>query len=139
MKAGTEHRVPLTDSMVELLESLPRLNEYVFAGNRSGRPLSGMALLMVMRKMGYVKDGKYPAYVPHGFRSSFRDWGEEESSFPHGEIERALAHTIKNETERAYNRSDLFDKRRLLMESWGKYVYLENSSVVLMHLKFPRF
>lgn len=117
-----EHRVPLTGAMVEILESLPRLNEYVFAGLRVGRPLSSMALLSVMRKMGYVKDGKRPAYVPHGFRSSFRDWCEEQSSFPHGVIERALAHTIKSATERAYNRGDLLEKRRKLMEAWGVYV-----------------
>jgi len=132
MKAGTEHRVPLTKSMVEILQSLPELNQYVFAGLRSDRPLSGMAMLVMMRKMGYVKGGKHLAYVPHGFRSSFRDWCEEQSSFPHGVIERALAHTIPNATERAYNRGDLFDKRRLLMESWGGYVQLVRSNVVRM-------
>ena len=122
MKAGTEHRIPLTDKMIDILESLPRLSGYVFAGNRHGRPLSGMAMLTMMRKIGYVKGGRYTAYVPHGFRSSFRDWCEEQSSAPHGVIERALAHTIPNATERAYNRGDLFDKRRALMESWDKFV-----------------
>ena len=121
MKPGKEHRVPLTDTMIEILELLPRLNDYVFAGNRHNRPLSNMAMLSSMRKMGYSKDGKLPAYVPHGFRSSFRDWCEEQSSAPHGVIERALAHTIPNATERAYNRGDLFDKRRSLMESWGNF------------------
>ncbi|MBT4018789.1 MAG: tyrosine-type recombinase/integrase, partial [Alphaproteobacteria bacterium] len=63
MKAGTEHRIPLTDKMIEILETVPRLNEYVFAGNRHGRPLSGMAMLTMLRKMGYSKDGDLPAYV----------------------------------------------------------------------------
>jgi integrase len=130
MKAGTEHRIPLTDKMIEILETVPRLNEYVFAGNRHGRPLSGMAMLTMLRKMGYSKDGDLPAYVPHGFRSSFRDWCEEQSSAPHGVIERALAHTIPNATERAYNRGDLFDKRRSLMESWGHFVLDNRNNVI---------
>jgi len=128
MKAGKEHRIPLTDKMIEILQSLPNLNEFVFAGNRHGRPLSGMAMLTMMRKMGYVKNGTHPAYVPHGFRSSFRGWCEEQSSAPHGVIERALAHTIKNATERAYNRGDLFDKRRSLMETWGNFVKSASAS-----------
>ena len=130
MKAGKEHRVPLTDKMVDILESLPKLNNYVFAGNKHNRPLSNMAMLTSMRKMGYVKGGQYPAYVPHGFRSSFRDWCEEQSSYPHGVIERALAHTIRNAVERAYNRGDLFDKRRTLMESWGQFVVDLRNNVV---------
>jgi integrase len=129
MKAGKEHRVPLTDAMIEILESLPRLNSYVFAGNRHNRPLSNMAMLSAMRKMGYSEDGKLPAYVPHGFRSTFRDWCEEQSSAPHGVIERALAHTIPSATERAYNRGDLFDKRRLLMQAWCNFVTAENTNV----------
>ena len=122
MKAGVEHKIPLTDKMIELIRSLSKLNDYVFAGNKNNRPLSNMAMLTMMRKMGYIKDGDLPAYVPHGFRSSFRDWCEEQSNYPHGVIERALAHTIPSLTERAYNRSDLFDKRRSLMQAWGKYV-----------------
>jgi len=132
MKAGTEHRIPLTDNMIDILESLPKLNDYAFAGNRHGRPLSGMAMLTMLRKMGYVKGGQYPAYVPHGFRSSFRDWCEEQSSAPHGVIERALAHTISNATERAYNRGDLFDKRRSLMEAWGQFVANQRNNVIPM-------
>ncbi len=135
MKAGTEHRIPLTDKMIEILEALPRLSGYVFPGNRHNRPLSNMAMLTMMRKMGYSKDGDLPAYVPHGFRSSFRDWCEEQSSAPHGVIERALAHTIPNATERAYNRGDLFDKRRSLMASWGNYVSSASTSsdVIALH------
>lgn len=129
MKGGSAHRVPLTDVTIEILQSLQenRLNEFVFPSRKQDASLSGMAMLVMIRKMGYVKGGKFPAYVPHGFRSSFRDWCEEQSSFPHGVIERALAHTIPNATERAYNRGDLFEKRRLLMEAWGDFIEPNNS------------
>jgi len=116
MKAFKEHRVPLTDEMISILESLHVLNKYVFPGQREGRPLSGAAMASTMKKMGIGH------YVPHGFRSSFRDWCEERSTSSYGVIERALAHTIPNKTERAYNRGDLFDKRRELMTDWGDYV-----------------
>ena len=116
MKAFKEHRVPLTNEMISILESLPVLNEYVFPGHREGRPLSASAMITTMKKMNIGH------YVPHGFRSSFRDWCEEQSSSSYGVIERALAHTIPNKTERAYNRGDLFDKRRELMDDWGCYV-----------------
>ena len=116
MKAFKEHRVPLTNEMIDVLESLHVLNEYVFPGHREGRPLSASAMITTMKKMNIGH------YVPHGFRSSFRDWCEEQSSSSYGVIERALAHTIPNKTERAYNRGDLFDKRRELMTAWGGYV-----------------
>jgi integrase len=116
MKAFKEHRIPLTDEMIDILESLHVLNEYVFPGNRTGRPLSGAAMIATMKKMDIGH------YVPHGFRSSFRDWCEEQSTSSYGVIERALAHTIPNKTERAYNRGDLFDKRRDLMNAWNDYV-----------------
>lgn len=122
MKAGKEHRVPLTDQMTTLLESLPRLNEYLFPGMKRGRPLSNMSMLVMVRKMGYAKDGPLPAYVPHGFRSSFRDWAEEEASYPNRVVEKALAHTVKSQTERAYQRRDLLEKRRNLMAEWGEYL-----------------
>jgi integrase len=121
MKAFKEHRVPLTNDMIEILESLHVLNEYVFPGQRAGRPQSGVSMNSVMKKMGVGQ------YVPHGFRSSFRDWCEEQSTSSYGVIERALAHTIPNKTERAYNRGDLFNKRRELMGSWGDYVGPDNS------------
>jgi len=127
MKSGNEHRVPLTKDAIELLKSIPKLNQYVFPGVNTNKPLYGMAMLLLMRKLGFKRNGPKPAYVPHGFRSSFRDWCEEQSSFPHGVIERSLAHTIPNATERAYNRSDLFDKRRLLMDTWAKFVTSPNS------------
>lgn len=121
MKAFKEHRVPLTDEMISILESLHILNEYVFPGQRVGRPLSGVSMNSVMKKMNVGQ------YVPHGFRSSFRDWCEEKSTSSYGVIERALAHTIPSKTERAYNRGDLLDKRRDLMTDWGNYVNPDNS------------
>jgi len=118
-----EHRVPLSGPASELLGSLPRVSgsPFVFPGGRAGRPLSNMALLQAMRRMGYGKDGLYGHYVPHGFRSSFRDWAGEVSNFPSDVCEMALAHTIKNKVEAAYRRGDLFEKRRRLMEAWAAY------------------
>jgi integrase len=80
-----------------------------------------MALLQAMRRMGYGKDGPNGHYVPHGFRSSFRDWAGEVSNFPADVCEMALAHTIKNKVEAAYRRGDLFEKRRRLMEAWAAF------------------
>ena len=88
-----------------------------------------MALLMLMRGMGYGLDGKRGAYVPHGFRSSFRDWAGEVSNFPNHVSEMALAHTIKDKAEAAYRRGDLLDKRRALMQAWADYYHREEAAV----------
>ncbi|RIA45411.1 tyrosine-type recombinase/integrase [Dichotomicrobium thermohalophilum] len=121
--ARREHRVPLSAPALALLESLPRVGNspFVFPGARPGRPLSNMALLQAMRRMGYGKDGPRGHYVPHGFRSAFRDWAGEVSSFPRDVCEMALAHTIDNKVEAAYRRGDLFEKRRKLMEAWAAH------------------
>ncbi|MCG7969973.1 MAG: tyrosine-type recombinase/integrase [Candidatus Thiodiazotropha taylori] len=126
MKAGREHRVPLSDSALKILVALPRLkgNPYLFPGSRHGRPLSNMALLQLMRGMGYGVNGYRGNYVPHGFRSSFRDWSGEVSSFPRDIAEMALAHTIGNKVEAAYRRGDLFNKRRLMMNEWSEFITL---------------
>jgi integrase len=116
MKAGREHRVPLSDRAVEVLSQLPREAEWVFPGGREGKPLSNMALLELMRGMR-PEDG----FVPHGFRSSFRDWASERTAFPHEVCEMALAHAIPNKVESAYRRGDLFDKRQRLMAEWARY------------------
>jgi integrase len=123
MKARKEHRVPLAPAALDVLSSLPRIegNPYVFPGARHGRPLSNMALLQVMRGMGYGVGGDRGDAVPHGFRSSFRDWAGEVSSFPHDVCEMALAHTIGNKAEKAYRRGDLFAKRRGMMEQWAAW------------------
>jgi len=119
MKAGKEHRVPLSPRAVEILESVKPLN----TGGKQAAPLfpiakggklSGMAMTMLMRRM------KVDATV-HGFRSGFRDWAAECTGYAHEVAEMALAHTIENKVERAYRRGDLFDKRRRLMDDWATY------------------
>lgn len=123
MKAKQEHRVPLTDSALAILDALPRVagNPYLFPGARDGRPLSNTALLQLMRGMGYGVGGNRGDYVPHGFRSSFRDWSGEVSSFPRDVAEMALAHAIENKVEAAYRRGDLFTKRRAMMQAWAEW------------------
>jgi len=124
MKARREHRVPLTDATVSILEALPRFgdNPHLFPGAHPGRPLSSMALLLLMRRMGYGVNGDRGDYVPHGFRASFRDWSGEVSSFPRDVAEMALAHAIESRVEAAYRRGDLFTKRRRMMQDWADYV-----------------
>ena len=124
MKTRQQHRVPLSTATTTVLEALPRIegNPYVFPGARHGRPLSNMALLQLMRGMGYGVNCERGNYVPHGFRSSFRDWSGEVSSFPRDVAEMALAHVIENKVEAAYRRGDLFDKRREMMQEWADYL-----------------
>lgn len=116
MKAGREHRVPLTDAALAILRALPRLDASpdapVFFAPRGGH-LSDMTLTAVLRRMG--KDA-----TTHGFRSSFRDWAADQTSFPREVAEQALAHTLQG-VEAAYRRSDLFEKRRTLMDAWACY------------------
>lgn len=114
MKAGREHRVPLSPRAMAILDDLKPLGgPFVFQGNK-GRPLSSMAMAMLLRRMG-------AAITVHGFRSSFRDWAAESTAFAHEVCEMALAHTIGNKAEAAYRRGDLFDKRRKLMGAWGAH------------------
>jgi integrase len=124
MKARREHRVPMSDATKVVLNALPRIegNPYIFPGAKHGRPLSNMALLQLMRGMGYGVKGSRGNYVPHGFRSSFRDWSGEVSSFPRDVAEMALAHAIENKVEAAYRRGDLFVKRSKMMEEWAGYL-----------------
>jgi integrase len=118
MKAGKEHRVPLSARTVELLEALPKIegNPYLFPSARHGGPLSNMAMLELMRG---ILPGQ--GYVPHGFRSTFRDWAAEQTAYPNHVLEQALAHQIGNAVEVAYRRSDLLDKRKRLMADWADY------------------
>jgi len=127
MKTRRAHRVPLTNATVSLLKALPRRsdNPYLFPGARHGRSLSSMALLLLMRSLGYGANGDRGDYVPHGFRASFRDWSGEVSSFPRDVAEMALAHVIDNRVEAAYRRGDLFEKRRQMMQAWADYVSQE--------------
>ena len=132
MKARREHRVPLSDATLSILDALPRIegNPYLFPGARHGSPLSNMALLQLMRKMGYGVKGDRGNYVPHGFRSSFRDWSGEVSSFPRDVAEMALAHVIENKVEAAYRRGDLFAKRRKMMQEWADYANKQQAEVI---------
>ncbi|EJM06838.1 Integrase [Pseudomonas sp. GM102] len=118
MKAGKEHRVPLSKPALDLLIGLPRVegNNHLFPGARKGRPLSNMAMLMVLRRM------KRNDLTTHGFRSTFRDWASEVTHYPREVCEQALAHTVENAVEAAYRRGDLFGKRQMLMDQWSRYV-----------------
>ena len=118
MKGGVEHRVPLTDEMLALLEPLRAMaSTYVFEGQKRHQPLSNMSMLMLLRRMER-KD-----VTVHGFRSSFRDWAAEEAGAPRELAEAALAHQVGSDVERAYARSDLLERRRLLMKDWSEYVF----------------
>lgn len=118
MKAGVEHRVPLSLRAIEILKKAKALSDggpHIFPGRRSSTPLSNMVFLMALRRMGR-KD-----VTPHGFRSSFRDWAAERTNLPRAVCEAALAHTVRDKTEAAYHRTDLFDRRRELMDSWAQF------------------
>ena len=117
MKAGREHRVPLSPRVVVILRQLEKVStgEFVFAGQTRGKPLSNMAMEMVLRRMN-VQDA-----TVHGFRSSFRDWAGNVSNFPREITETALAHVIGDKAEQAYRRSDALEKRRKPMEAWASY------------------
>ena len=117
MKADREHRVPLSERVMEILAEARNLDDgsgLVFP-SRSGRPLSDMTHRKLLRTLGID-------CVPHGFRSSFRDWAAEQTDAPHAVMEAALAHVVGNSTEAAYFRSDLFERRRTLMTQWADYL-----------------
>jgi integrase len=123
MKAGREHRVPLSARALALLGDLPirddRPGQFLFPGSEAGRSLSNMALLMLLRRMGRGD------LTTHGFRSTFRDWAAEQTHFPGEMAELALAHTVGNKVEAAYRRGDQFDRRCGLMESWAAFCGLD--------------
>jgi integrase len=123
MKAGREHRVPLTERALVILDRAEtiRSSEYVFPGQKRGRPLSIMAMEMQLRRM------KVHVTV-HGFRSSFRDWAGECTSFPRDVAEMALAHVVGDATERAYRRGDALERRRKMMEAWSAFIEAETAN-----------
>ena len=124
MKGEREHRVPLSDTALAVLDSVRGLSpERVFPSSRQGRPLSNTTLARVLIKLDCP-------VTTHGFRSTFRDWCEEMTSFPHEVKEAALAHTVRNAVERAYRRTDLFDKRRDLMDRWARFCCPTSAVVV---------
>jgi integrase len=124
MKAGREHRVPLSRGALRIVKAMHdhRAGDFVFAGEKPGKPLSVMALEMVLRRMQVERA------TVHGFRSAFRDWAAECTNFANEVCEAALAHVIENKAEAAYRRGDLFDKRRKLMEGWSAYCVAPKTS-----------
>jgi integrase len=133
MKAGKDHRVPLTDAALAVLEDMQaiRSGDFIFPGGKANRPLSNMAFLMLLRRMGR---GDLTA---HGFRSSFRDWAAERTNFPAEVAEMALAHTVGDKVEAAYRRSDLFQKRRQLMDAWERHCATVKTDALVVPLQRP--
>ncbi len=120
MKAGREHRVPLSDPALTILRAMLALrhkaDDPVFPGRRPGKPLSGIAMALTLRRM------QRGDLTVHGFRSTFRDWCAEATAYPAEVAEAALAHVNKDRTEAAYARGDLFEKRRRLMAEWAAFL-----------------
>jgi integrase len=126
MKGYREHRVPLSKAA---MLALNRIKEpkglYLFPGPTPDTPLSNMALLMTLGRMdrGHI--------TAHGFRSTFRDWAADQTNFPNEVVEMALAHAVASKTEAAYRRSDLFDKRRRLMDAWAEYCWQRSAGKIV--------
>jgi integrase len=122
------HRVPLSRQVIELLNQLPRMEEYVLAGQKGGKPLSNMAMLQLLKDLNRGPSGE-PLWVdpksgrritPHGLRATFRTWGED-VGFPRDLLEEALGHQIGTAVERAYRRTDSFERRRAVMQAWADF------------------
>lgn len=127
MKAKREHRVPLAPRCLEILKAARDLSDgkgLIFPGAKAGKPISDMTLTMLLRR----KEIKATA---HGFRSTFRDWASDLTNYPRDVCEQALAHTIGDATEAAYKRTDLFEKRRALMDQWAAYCATKKGADVL--------
>jgi integrase len=117
MKAGREHRVPIADRALQILKRAGEIGDggdFIFPGRSIKTPMSNMVFLMILRRMN-------AGFTAHGFRSAFRDWTSEQTNFPRDVCEMALAHSIKDKTEAAYRRGDLFEKRRELMKAWTNF------------------
>jgi integrase len=134
MKAGTSHRVPLSERAIAILKKLHevRINRFVFPGLKRDRPLSNMALKAVLRR------AKVNHVTVHGFRSTFRDWVAERTKLPRELAEVALAHLVGDEVERAYQRGDLLEKRRELMEAWSSFCKPVEGKVVTLARRAAR-
>ena len=117
MKGGKEHKVPLSDVLLDLLRNLYREGDgdgYLFVGSQPGGPLSRKTLTQLLKRMGVD-------VTVHGFRAGFSTWAAEQTNFPREVAEQSLAHVISNAVERPYKRTTLFDKRRQLMAAWARY------------------
>lgn len=129
MKAGKEHIVPLSSRALAILKALheKRLSEFVFPGQAPRKPISNMAMTMVMRRL------KVGTYTVHGFRSAFRDWCGDATSFPRDIAEMALAHTVQG-VEAAYRRGSALAKRKKLMDAWASYCLTEKGEATIARL-----
>ena len=123
MKAGKLHRVPLSDRALAIVKAANHGGEYVFGDGE--RSLSPLAFARVLKRI------QHGDVTPHGFRSTFRDWCAEQTNFPREIAEAALAHTLKSKVEAAYQRGDLLEKRRKLMQSWAQYASRSASGKVI--------
>jgi integrase len=128
MKAGRPHRVPLSAGAIAIVKALPKIdnNDYLFPSVQHGKAISDMTLTAVIRRMNEVSE--MPNWVdpitgrevvPHGFRSTFRDWAAQATTFPSEMAEMALAHAVGSKVEAAYRRGDMFERRREMMEAWA--------------------
>ncbi len=128
MKMKRDHRVPLGDRAITILEDMQKRKAdnqpHVFPGGKAGKAMSENALLALLKRMTRSD------ITPHGFRSTFRDWASECTSYSHEVQEMALAHIIKNKAEAAYRRGDLFEKRRAMMDDWQRYCETTKSGKV---------
>jgi integrase len=131
MKSGREHQVPLSQRAVQIVREMMQLRDaFVFPGRSQGTPLSPNTMrLCLQQKM------ELPDVTIHGFRSSFRDWAGDCTSFPHDVVEAALAHALENRTEAAYRRGTALEKRRQLMQAWDNYLAPANQTVVTLKKK----
>jgi integrase len=134
MKAGKEHRVPLSEAALAIVRTMAeiRSGEFVFPNDRVGRPLTSTALFYLLRGIGR---GDLTA---HGFRSTFRDWAAESTAFPTEVAEMALAHTVGAAVERAYRRGDLFVKRRQMMDAWARFCDVPTAAGEVVPLRSNR-
>ena len=125
MKMKEEHVIPLSDRALHVLQKAKALGDegLIFPGMRSGRPMSDMTMSKLVKELGYPVD-------IHGFRTSFRTWVQEQTNTAHEVAERALAHKTSNKVEAAYARSDLFEKRRKLMDAWASYLNNDDSQII---------
>ena len=142
MKAGKEHRVPLTERALQILEALPveEGNDYLFIGNRDGKPISNAAMAEMMKEIAPPSATPGRIATVHGMRSTFRDWAGEMTNFPRELAEAALAHTLDSKVEAAYQRGDLLLRRRKLIEAWASYCAspVQKGDVVSIHKQAAR-
>jgi integrase len=133
MKAGKEHRVPLSDRTIAILGGAGAPDDFVFAGGKPGRPLSNMAMLKVLQRMGLrtVNGG----VTVHGFRSTFMDWATEQTTFPAEMRDLALAHTLSDKVDAAYRHGDMFDRRREMMAAWAQFCEAEGAAAKVVPLR----